>query len=212
MRLPVRRRVAVSVLMAALVGGSAGGVLAARLHGREQPPALPAYHGQMTWAAGARPAPAFALRDQSGAVVSPAPLRGTPLLITFLDSKCTEQCPLEGRELAQVLGSMPTGARPTLIVVSVDPAGDTPASIARAMKEWGLAGPWRWHWLRGTRSQLAPVWRAYGIEVAPKSNDIVHGLALYLIDRSGNERSGYLFPFLRGFVRSDLTRLAAMKT
>ncbi|MBA3841856.1 MAG: SCO family protein [Actinobacteria bacterium] len=211
MKVRLTRRAAAGVLAAALLGGSAGGVLAARLHGRAavRPAAL---HGQMTWAAGTRRAPAFALRDQSGVLVSPARLRGAPVVLTFLDSKCTEVCPLEGRELAAVLQSLPASTRPSLVVVSVDPAGDTPASIAVAMKKWGLAGPWRWHWLRGSQSQLAAVWKEYGVEVEPTSNDIVHGLALYLIDGSGDERSGYLFPFLRGFMRSDLAQLAATRT
>jgi cytochrome oxidase Cu insertion factor (SCO1/SenC/PrrC family) len=205
----VRRHTTVVLIALAIVAGSAGGVVAARL--RASPaarPTLPAYHGQSTWAAGARRAPGFALRDQTGRVVSLAALRDTPVLLTFLDSQCTEQCPIDGRELAAVLRSLPAARRPALVVVSVDPVGDTRAGIARATARWGLAGPWRWHWLNGPRAQLAAVWRAYGIEVEPTSNDIVHGLALYLIDRAGDERAGYLFPFLPGFVRSDLGRLA----
>ena len=75
--------------------------------------------------------------------------------------------------------------------------------------KWGLAGPWRWHWLNALATQLASVWRPYGITVEPTSNDIVHSLALYLIDRRGYERTAYLFPFLPGFVQGDLARLAA---
>jgi hypothetical protein len=52
------------------------------------------------------------------------------------------------------------------------------------------------------------VWRAYGVTVEPGSNDIVHSLALYLIDRRGDERTAYLFPFLPSFVQRDLARLA----
>src|SRR5260221_14273419 len=40
------------------------------------------------------PAPAFALRDQDGAVVSLQALRGRPVVLTLLDGTCTEQCPL----------------------------------------------------------------------------------------------------------------------
>jgi len=52
------------------------------------------------------------------------------------------------------------------------------------------------------------MWRDYGITVEPTTNDITHGLALYLIDRKGFERTGYLFPFLPNFVTLDLQTLA----
>jgi cytochrome oxidase Cu insertion factor (SCO1/SenC/PrrC family) len=164
-------------------------------------------HGQVSWERGERPAPRFALRDHTGGLVSLAALRDRPVLLTFFDSHCAEQCPIMGRQLAIMLRRMPSADRPTLVIVSVNPAGDTQASIRRAMGEWRLAGPWRWHWVRGTGSQLAAVWRDYGITVEPTTNDITHGLVLYLIDRRGFERTGYLFPFLPNFVALDLKTL-----
>lgn len=199
----------VAAVAFAVVAGSAAGLVAARVHSHRGALRLPAFHGQETWAAGTRRAPSFALRDQRGALVSPAELRGSPVLVTFLDSRCTSDCPIEARELSLVLHRVPASSRPTLVIVSVDPAGDTHASIAKAMRRWRLAGPWRWHWVSGTRAQLAPVWRAYGIEVSQRTGDVVHGMALYLVDRDGNERTGYLFPFLPGFLTTDLERLAA---
>ena len=205
-----RRPTFALVVAAAALVGIAGGVALDRLHAgaTSDTIALPSLHGQAVWPAGTRRAPAFALRDQRGALVTLAALRGRPVLLTFLDSQCHSSCPIEGRRLASVLRRMPAAKRPTLVVVSVDPRGDTPAGIARATRKWGLAGPWRWHWLNATRANLASVWRSYGITVEPKSNDIVHSLALMLIDRRGYERTAYLFPFLPGFVQGDLTRLA----
>lgn len=165
-------------------------------------------HGQASWAAGERRAPPFTLRDHDGRTVSLPMLRGRPVLLTFFDSHCDEQCPVEGRMLGQMLEQMPSGERPTLVIVSVNPRGDTPASIRHAMAEWRLTGPWEWHWLRGTRPALRRVWDEYGITVHPTTNDITHGMALYLIDRQGFERAGYLFPFLPNFVQLDLQHLA----
>ncbi|MGZ4353768.1 MAG: SCO family protein [Gaiellaceae bacterium] len=196
---------------AAAAGGIAGGVV---LHwlitagtAPSAAPALPAFHGQAEWAAGARRAPGFALRDQADRVVSLASLRGRPVLLTFLDSLCRSSCPIEGRQLASVLRRLPSRERPTLVVVSVDPA-DSLRTIALATRTWGLAGAWRWHWLHAGRAQLAAVWRRYGVTVEPRSGDIVHSLALLLIDKRGYERTAYLFPFLPGFVQGDLARLA----
>jgi cytochrome oxidase Cu insertion factor (SCO1/SenC/PrrC family) len=139
--------------------------------------------------------------------VSLARLRGRPVLLTFLDSQCTSECPIQGRQLASILRRLPAAERPTLVVVSVDPSGDTPASIRTATRKWGLAGAWGWHWLNGSTTRLRVVWHQYGITVDPTSGDIQHSLVLYLIDRDGFERTAYLFPFLSGFVQGDLAKL-----
>jgi cytochrome oxidase Cu insertion factor (SCO1/SenC/PrrC family) len=131
------------------------------------------------------------------------------VLLTFLDSQCKEECPIQGRELGSILRRLPAAARPALVVVSVDPSGDTPASIRHAMSRWHLAGPWPWHWLNGSRAALRGVWKRYGVTVDPGSGDIVHSLVLYLIDRDGYERTAYLYPFLPAFVQGDLARLGA---
>ena len=211
------RTLARLALLVIAVGGLAGigvGVVAHLLVGERTQDALglPRFHGQVSWAAGERRAPTFERRDQNGDRVSLAAQRGRPVLLTFLDSLCEEQCPIEGRQLGIMLRGMAPADRPTLVVVSVDPPGDTPASIREAMASWRLAGPWRWHWLRGTKRELEAVWRDYGITVEPATNDIMHGLALYLIDRRGFERTGYLFPFLPNFVALDLRSLARERT
>lgn len=195
--------------------GVASGFAFHRLHHAAAKPlapaALPSLHGQALWKEGARPAPAIALRDQNGREVRLAALRGRPVLLTFMDSRCRSTCPIEGRQLAAVLRTLPAAQRPTLLVVGVNPSGDTPASAKHAMRKWTLAGPWRWHWLFGARAQLARVWRAYGIEVVPSGVSgqvLTHSLALYLIDARGYERTAYLYPFLPSFVRGDLAKLA----
>jgi protein SCO1/2 len=198
------------LLAAAAAAGLVAGAaiqLAHRTHTAAPP--LPALHGQAVWSAGARPAPGFALRDQSGTLVSLRALRGRTVLLTFLDSQCHSSCPIVGRQLGSVLRRLAPAARPVVVVVSVDQKGDTPSGIRHALAKWQLRGPWALHWVNGsTRAQLARVWKAYGVVVQPTSNDVVHSLALYLIDRRGDERTAYLFPFLPSFVQRDLAHIA----
>ncbi len=171
-------------------------------------PGATALHGQATWAAGARPAPPIStLRDQSGHRFSLAWLRGRTVAMEFFDSHCRQQCPLAGRALAAAERALPRAQRPVLVVVSVNPL-DTSASARAAIRAWGLTGVGSWHWLMGTHAQLAPVWKAYDITVAPEKGDISHTEALYLIDRRGDERSGYLYPYIPGFVAHDMRTLA----
>jgi protein SCO1/2 len=167
-------------------------------------------YGYATWAEGVRPAPAIAtLRDQSGTLFSLASLRGRTVAMTFFDSHCHAECPLEGRALASAERALPRDERPVLVAVSINPQ-DTAASARAAARAWGLAGVVQWHWLMGTRKQLAPIWKAYGVYVSPHPvrGDIQHTEALMLIDRSGYERSYYVYPFASRYVTSDLRTLA----
>jgi cytochrome oxidase Cu insertion factor (SCO1/SenC/PrrC family) len=169
-------------------------------------------YGDATWAAGSVPAPAInTLHDQSGSRFALSSLHGHNVAIAFFDSYCHQECPLEGRQLAAAELRLPRAERPELVVVSVNPK-DNAVSVAKAIREWGLAGVSPWRWLMGTHKQLAKIWAAYHIEVSPPiDGDINHTEALYLVDRSGHERAGYLWPFASRFATYDMRVLATRK-
>jgi cytochrome oxidase Cu insertion factor (SCO1/SenC/PrrC family) len=193
-----------------LVAGTIGiaiGLAAALVHrSRGSAPRPSPLRAQITWPAGLKAAPGLALRNQKGAAVSLQGLRGRVVLLTFLDSRCTRECPIEGRVLGDVLrGIKGTGAH--ALVVSVDPWADTPASARAFAARSGWSA--NWQWLLGDRSALAPVWHAYNIAVKRTPGDILHSAALYLIGPAGDLRAGYLFPFSASAVTHDVERLAA---
>ena len=149
----------------------------------------PVLHGDVVWPAGKKPAPGFRLHDEHGHLLTLTSENGRVVLLTFMYSRCREICPLEGRMLAAAERRIGSSTRAVLLVVSVDPEGDTPTTIRRFIRRSGLAGS-RWHWLVGKRSQLAPVWRASRIEV-----------------RAGRN-IGHSMPFLPRFVADDVRTLA----
>jgi cytochrome oxidase Cu insertion factor (SCO1/SenC/PrrC family) len=205
-----------TALLAICVGAGVGLALHALL--KRSPALVPAtvsmrhgLYGAATWAPGSVRAPAITtLHDQSGQRFSLASLHGHSVAIVFFDSYCHQECPLEGRQLAAAERSLPAAQRPDLVVVSVNPK-DTAASVGKAIREWGLAvSPW--HWLMGTHGQLARIWAEYNIQVSPPVNgDINHTEALYLVDRRGYERAGYLWPFASRFATYDMRVLATRK-
>jgi protein SCO1/2 len=203
------RKAFVLAVASAAVVGVAVGVLLHNEFGSSRAlarPSLPALYGQATWRSGEAHAPAFQLRDQHGRLVRLTALRGRTVVLAFMDSLCTSECPIEAAQLAAAIRSLPASAKPQLVVVSVDLA-DTPASVARAARKWHL--PAGFEWLLGTHAELAPVWKAYSIAVLPtKDGDIAHSDAFYVIDRNGDERAGFLSPFIPGLLTRDLRRLA----
>ncbi len=103
--------------------------------------------------------PEFRLRDLEGRPASPADAKGKVLALTFLFSQCRESCPTMGRTVAAALERAGDGVEG--MAVSVDPVGDTPENVRRFLRVNGLEG--RVRYLVGRRSDLVPVWQAYGI-------------------------------------------------
>jgi protein SCO1 len=205
----VSRRFAVgAVVIAALIGVALGlGLHQASRGGSGQSPGA-RLDGQAIWPAGSRRAPGFSLPDQSGALFSLASTRGRSVVLMFMDSRCHQECPLEGRALAAALRRVPGAQLPLVVVVSVNPWEDTPASARSAIGRFGLAS-FDWRWLLGSKKRLEPVWRKFRIEVRRTAGDIEHSDALYLIDSRGFERAGMVYPFLPSWVSDDLETLAA---
>jgi protein SCO1/2 len=197
-----------AVILAALVGVALGiGLHKLRSSGHVQPGMHFGLRGQAVWPAGLRRAPGFSLPDQSGRRFSLSSARGRPVVLTFMDSHCHQECPLEGRALSAALRLLPKGKLPLVVVVSVNPWADTPASARRAIERFGLAS-FDCLWLLGSRARLAPVWHRFGIGVRRAKGDIEHTDALYLIDTHGFERVGMVYPFLPTWLSTDLTALA----
>jgi protein SCO1/2 len=77
-----------------------------------------------------------------------------------------------------------------VLAVSVDPAGDTPASVRTFVRDHRL---WpQFDYLTGTRAQLDPIWRAYDVGSVPHAvGDVDHTLYVVLADRAGEGRVNY---------------------
>jgi cytochrome oxidase Cu insertion factor (SCO1/SenC/PrrC family) len=127
-------------------------------------------------------APDFALADQSGQSVSLASLRGKEVLITFMDPRCSSQCPIMGQQLSSIEKRLPADVRPTLLVVSVA-AGRSAADVTSFTSHvtW-LPG---WHWLLGDQAQLQAVWALYHVGVQPTTGDVLHDQSLYIVNPQG---------------------------
>jgi cytochrome oxidase Cu insertion factor (SCO1/SenC/PrrC family) len=204
----VRLRIAV-VIAAAAVSGVAIGTALALVRGRSAPvlAAAPVLHAQATWPEGAKRAAGFRLRDQAGRPTTLGSQRGQVVLLTFLDSRCTLACPVEGRLLASVQRRLAGRLRTDLDVVTVDPWADT----GRSARAFAARSRWRgsWHWLLGAPQSLKPVWASYAVGVRRTRTDVDHTAVLYLIDPRGFQRAAYLVPFSAADVAADVRALAA---
>jgi len=135
------------------------------------------------------PARGFTLTDQSGQAVSLAAYRGQVVLLAFLDSTCGATCMLIADQIRGALDELP---RPVpVLIVSVDPAGDTPAHVGRFLEQASLSG--RVRYLTGPPAELRALWHVYRAAPAGSSSAVLDSsAAAVLVDRRGFER--VLFP------------------
>jgi protein SCO1 len=146
------------------------------------------------WAGALRPpglaVPDFALTDQDGRRVTSASLKGKETVFAFIYSTCQDTCPAQVQTIRQALDD--THADVNVVGVSVDPANDTRKRARTFLLKQTMTG--RMRFLLGTRAQLAPVWKAFGIQ--PQSNALEHSAHVVLADQRGMQRIGFPFDHL----------------
>jgi protein SCO1 len=130
-------------------------------------------------------APAFDLRDEDGEKVRMAGFRGRPTIVTFLYSNCDDTCPTQAQQVKGALNEL--GEDLPALAISVDPANDTPNSARAFLSKQRMTG--RLRFVLGSRAELEPIWRGYGVQ--PQLDDLDHTARIVLVDRDGLQRVGY---------------------
>ncbi len=132
--------------------------------------------------------PDFALFDDRGEIVFSRTLRGKPVILTFIFTRCTVEnmCPMTtGRmvELAQAIEERELGPAHHLLV-SFDPDYDTPGNLRLFSVTTG-ADPVNVRFLTGTKSVIDDLTRAFGIEIVAEDGTLNHTIATLLTDNHG---------------------------
>ncbi len=145
-----------------------------------------------------RDLPDLTLTDQDGEAFSTAELRGRWSLLFFGYTFCPDICPATLAELRQLRGQLPEAARARVqpILVSVDPARDTPAQLKKYLDYFGAG----FIGLTGSMDDIQTFANAVGVPFIPADTSkedytVDHGANLALIGPDGR---------LRGFIRAPL--------
>jgi protein SCO1/2 len=172
----------------------------------------PAGRGYLgTLALPAQQAPPIHLRNYLGKPVTLSEYRGKAVLVTFLYANCPTVCPLIASNLRVALNML--GRRDSqvqVIAVSVDPRGDTPANVARFVREHGMLG--RMQYLIGSAAELAPTWAAWHVGSSREVGQpdlVAHSALVYGISASGRLTTIYPATFEPSEIAHDVPKLAA---
>lgn len=170
--------------------------------------AAPSYQGPTL--ANPVPAPRLVLHNYLGQRVDLSSYRGRAVLVTFIYTHCPDVCPLIVANLHNTLDTLGQKARKVAVIgVSTDPKGDTRTAIRVFLAERGMLG--RMQYLVGSRSTLARVWRAWGINASnPTATDeVAHTAVVFGITASGRIVTAYPSNFPPAKIAHDVPLLAA---
>ena len=131
----------------------------------------------------------FALRDQNGAALTEASLRGRRTVLTFIFTRCPapEYCPrMMGyfRQLQREIVADKGLADVHLLSVTLDPSFYTP-QVLKAYGEAMNADFTRWRFATGTPDEVAALTRTFAVRTQASSAVLDHTLATALVDSTG---------------------------
>jgi protein SCO1/2 len=157
-------------------------------------------------------APPLALHNYTGEPVNLDSYRGKAVLVTFIYTHCPDVCPLITSNLgvAQNLMAKSVASKAQIIAVSVDSRGDTPKTVAAFLADHQMTG--RMKYLIGSTSELARVWKAWGVgseRDAQQPELINHSGLIYGITASGKRTTLYAANFQPSEIAHDVPLLAA---
>jgi protein SCO1/2 len=171
-----------AVLGAAVVGGTVGLALDAetRSSAIEESDGGP-YRGSEP--PGRHRLPGFSLHNYDGRRVDSADFRGRTVVLTFLDSQCTDTCPILASQIAQTIDGLTPPERDDVIAVAIstDPAEDTPASVRKFLGKQRAVGTLLY--LGGAEPQMRALWRRFQILSSLESGeDTLHSALVRIYD------------------------------
>ncbi len=118
------------------------------------------------------------LVDQRGAAFTLSALRGSPLVVAFVATRCTDACPLVGALFAQLARARIAAE---LVTITLDPGYDTPFVMSRYARAWGALAP-HWRMASGKPAAVETVIAALGVQ---RAADDVHSTFVYCLDARG---------------------------
>ncbi len=133
---------------------------------------------------GTNPLPDFSLRSYDGRLVRSDELKGKVVLLTFLDSQCTEACPIIASQIGQGIDRLTAAERREVVAVAIstDPAGDSPANVREFLRKQGALG--KLEYVIGPKPDLRAAWKRFNILSSEQSGeDTLHSAPLRIYGR-----------------------------
>jgi protein SCO1/2 len=131
-------------------------------------------------------------RDEAGARTTLTAWKGRTWVLTFVYTSCAGTCPLTTKKLKRLDAALEKAGRPLeLVVVSLDPAHDTPEAVVKYRARYQLEEAKRWHVLVGDDAQVRTLTMLLNFKYTtnPESGVILHDNTVFLIAPDGSVKT-----------------------
>lgn len=131
-------------------------------------------------------------RTEAGGKTSLEAWKGRWYALTFVYTGCAGTCPLTTRKLKRLDAALQKAGRPLdLVVVSLDPAHDTPEAIAQYRARYEITKAKRWHVLVGDDAQVRTLTMLLNFKYTtnPSTGVILHDNTVFLVAPDGSVRT-----------------------
>jgi protein SCO1/2 len=146
------------------------------------------------------------LTDHNGQPFQLSSYQGKVALVFFGFSNCVDECPATMALIRQALDTAGVTTKDVeVVMVSTDPANDTPKSMKEFM---GRFNP-DFLGLLGTPEELAKAWKDYGVAVLDGGE--THSSFTYVVDKKGNLRETFSPDTSSDDIAADIKVLLAEK-
>ena len=133
----------------------------------------------------------MSLTDQNGKTTMLAALRGQPVLVAMFYTSCDNVCPMIAWQIRRIEQALPEAQRARLrvLMVSFDPARDTPEALRR-FADAHKADPSRWVVARAEENEVRNLAAVLGIRYRELDNGVFnHSSMITLLDADGMIRA-----------------------
>jgi len=179
----------ITLLMAGPMTMMAGVACAPAANGPAQDVHAPVAAAREPIAAASPRAPSLFARpwswiDEDGQPVTFARWRGRPLVVAAMFTQCKATCPRTLAKLRRVYDDFQHAGRDAqFLVVTLDPANDTPRALSRFKSSSGL--PDAWHLLSGNPADTRDLRDLLGIHVIDDGPHLLHDGRIVIFDGDG---------------------------
>ncbi|MBA2642909.1 MAG: SCO family protein [Actinobacteria bacterium] len=130
----------------------------------------------------------FSLRNYDGRLIRSGDLLGRVTLLTFLDSQCTDSCPVIAWTVARTIDSLTSAERRDVraVAISTDPTEDTERSVRRFLAGNRALGRLLYVGGGQPETELRAVWDRFHVLSSLESGaDTLHSAPVRIYDRHG---------------------------
>ncbi len=139
--------------------------------------------------------PGFELTDQHGRTVRSDDLRGRPLVLDFVFTRCVAVCPAMSAQMERLRDGLPEDADFRRVSITLDPEHDTPKVLRRYAAKRGAPEDWLFLTAESQETTVSLAGDGFHLAVETDTGDpanpIVHSTRFVLIDGQGRIRGYY---------------------